>query len=231
MKILAIETATMLGGLALMDSEDGLIAERRLNIRSTHSEQLMPELNSMLELSGLRISDLGAVAVSIGPGGFTGLRVGLSAAKGLCFSSGGLLKLVPVPTLEAMAYCLPCSRIPICPMMDARRGEVYAGLYSTASGIPEEILPPKAMKARDFMDSIDGHDEIILMGQGALVYKEEIEIAFKGRAHYPPAHLMVPSPAAVASLGLRVLEAGNLPDPISLTPGYLRRSEAEIKAG
>ena len=230
MKILAIETATMLGGLALMDSEEGLIAERRLNIKSTHSERLMPALQAMLELSGLKVSDLGAVAVSIGPGGFTGLRVGLSAAKGLCFSAEWL-KLVPVPTLEALAHCLPCSSIPVCPMMDARRGEVYTGLYNTSSGSPEELMAPLAVKARDFLASIEGHDEIILLGQGAVVYREDIEAAFKGKAHYPPAHLMVPSPAAVASLGLRILEAGDLPDPISLVPGYLRRSEAEIKAG
>jgi tRNA threonylcarbamoyladenosine biosynthesis protein TsaB len=229
MKILAIETATMLGGLALMDSEEGLIAERRLNIRSTHSERLMPELEAMLDISGIRVSDLGAVAVSIGPGGFTGLRVGLSAAKGLCFSAG--LKLAPVPTLEAIALCLPCSTVPVCPMMDARRGEVYTGLYSTASGIPKELIAPQAVKAKDFADSLKGHEEIVLLGQGALVYREDIEAAFKGKAHYPPLHLMVPSPASVASLGLRILEAGDLPDPISLAPRYLRRSEAEIKAG
>jgi tRNA threonylcarbamoyladenosine biosynthesis protein TsaB len=116
-------------------------------------------------------------------------------------------------------------------MMDARRSEVYAGLYSTASGSPEALVEPRALKALDFVSALEGHDEIILLGQGALVYREDIEAAFKGRAHYPPAHLMVPSPAAVASLGLGILEAGDLPDPISLTPTYLRKSEAETKAG
>ena len=229
MIILAIETATMLGGLALMDSQEGLIAERRLNIRGTHSEHLMPELKAMLEMAGLGTGDLGAVAVSIGPGGFTGLRVGLSAAKGLCFSTG--LRIVPVPTLEAMAYCLPCSDIPVCPMMDARRGEVYTGLYSTRGGIPEELTAPQALKAKVFASALSGHKEIIFLGQGALVYRNEIAEAFNGKAIYPPPHLMVPSPASVASLGLKLFEEGNLPEPITLVPGYLRRSEAEIKAG
>lgn len=229
MIILAIETTTMLGGLAIMDSEEGLVAERRLNIRSTHSERLMPELKAMLDLSGLVPENLDAVAVSIGPGGFTGLRVGLSAAKGLCFGTG--MKIVPVPTLEAMAHCLPCCKLPVCPMMDARRGEVYAGLYSTGSGVPEEIVQPRATKAGDFMTILNDHEEIMALGQGAGVYREEVEKTFRGKVHFAPPHLMVPSPAAVASLGLELFEAGGLPDPIALGPMYLRRSEAEIKAG
>lgn len=229
MIILAIETSTMLGGLALMDSDEGLLAERRLNIRSTHSERLMPELKAMMELSGLSAKDLGAVAVSIGPGGFTGLRVGLSAAKGLCYGTG--IKIVPVPTLEAMAHCLPYSKTPICPMMDARRGEVYTGLYSTESGEPKEIVAPRAIMAGEFIASLKGHEEIIVLGQGATVYREEVEKTFSGTVNYPPAHIMVPSPSAVASLGIRLLETGELWDPISLVPMYLRKSEAEIKAG
>jgi len=228
MKILSLETSTMLGGLAVMDSESGLIAERKLNIRSTHSEKLMPELSDMLELAGIRIKDLDAVAVSIGPGGFTGLRVGLSAAKGLCFSSG--LKLVPVPTLEAIAHCLPYSRVPVCTMLDARRSEVYAGLYSTTEGSPQTLIAPQAVKASDFASGIAGHEEVVFLGQGALVYSEAIHKAFSGRALFGPDHLMVPSPASVASLGLIILEAGGLPDPISIVPAYIRRSEAEIKA-
>jgi len=229
MKILSIETSTMLGGLAVMDSESGLIAERRLNIRSTHSEKLMPELSGMLELAGLKIRDLDAVAVSIGPGGFTGLRVGLSAAKGLCFSSG--LKLVPVPTLDAIAHCLPYLSIPVCPMLDARRSEVYAGLFSTSEGIPQTLIAPQAVQASDFASGITGYDEVVFLGQGALVYSEAIGRVFSGRALYGPDHIMVPSPASVASLGLKILEAGDLPDLISVVPAYLRRSEAELKAG
>jgi len=229
MRILAIETATMLGGLALLDSDEGLIAERRLNIKSTHSERLMPELQAMLALAGLKAGDLDAVAVSIGPGGFTGLRVGLSAAKGLCFSAG--LSLVPVPTLHAMAHCLPYMSIPVCPMLDARRSEVYAGLFNTSGGSPEALINPQALRAQDFATGLTGHDEVIFLGQGALVYRDAIEAAFEGKALYPQPHLMVPSPASVASLGLAILKAGGLPDPISMAPAYLRRSEAEIKAG
>ena len=228
MRILAIETATMLGGVALMDSGEGLMAERRINVRSTHSESLMPELEAMLRLAGVEARELDAVAVSIGPGAFTGLRIGLSAAKGLCFSAG--LSLVPVPTLEAMAYCLPYSGIPVCPMLDARKREVYAGLFSTESGWPEALLRPAAKKAGDFAAGIEGHERVIFLGQGALAYAEDIRRSFSGEALFAPWHLMAPSPASVAAMGLQLLDAGDLPDPICLTPAYLRSSEAELKA-
>lgn len=232
MKILAIETATMLGGVALMDDDLGLVAERRLNVKSTHSERLMPELSGMLELCGVSVSGLDAVAVSIGPGAFTGLRIGLAAAKGLAMSAG--IKLVPVPTLEALALCLPLMDRPVCTMLDARRGQVYAALYNTSGGTPTEIMPPCAIRAGAFASRISGmsgignaHD-VVFIGQGATVYREEITSNFKGKASFAPPNLNVPSPASVAALGLSLLRAGGLPDPIALGPLYIRKSEAEL---
>ena len=233
MKILSIETATMLGGIAIMDSELGLIAERRLNVKATHSERLMPELEGMLEVAGVKVDDLNAIAVSIGPGAFTGLRIGLGAAKGLAFSAA--LKLVPVPTLEALAWCMPMSNRPVCAMLDARSGQVYAGLYDTddhEKKMPVPIIEAAAVNATAFARSLsdEGHDEVIFIGGGALVYRDDILGSYKGKAVFAPEHLMVSSPAAVASLGLRMIESGmSLPDPIPLGPMYMRKSEAELK--
>lgn len=231
MIILSIETATMLGGVALLHTEEGLIAERRMNVKSTHSERLMPEMKDMIELAGLSVADLGAVAVSIGPGAFTGLRIGLATAKGLAMSQG--LKLAPVPTLEAMAFCLPGMGAPVCTMLDARKGEVYAALYDTSSGMPRELIAPSALKAHVFAERIkenpNKHDKVLFMGQGALVYQDDIASVLGEAASIAPAHLMVPSPSAVASLGAVILKRGGLPDPVGLAPMYFRKSEAELK--
>lgn len=227
MRILAIETSTMLGGLAIIDSDLGLIAERRLNVKSTHSERLMPELQDMLRIAGMDIEQLDAVAVSIGPGAFTGLRIGLAAAKGLAFSAG--LTLVPVPTLEAMAYCLPHCAAPVAPMLDARKKQVYAALYDTSGVRPIALDSPRATEAGTFAAGLNQHKSIAFIGQGAKAYRAVIGQHYTGQAIFAPAHLMVPSPAAVAALGLIILKQDQLPDPIRLGPLYLRKSEAELK--
>ncbi len=229
MTILSIETTTRLGGVALMDEEQGLIAERKLNVKSTHSERLMPELRDMLGLMGLTVSDLDAVAVSIGPGTFTGLRIGLAAAKGLVMSGGETIKLVPVPTLDALAYCLPYMDKPVCTMLDARRGQVYAALYDNSKGTPRVIMPPCAIEAASFSAHIKDAPEVVFIGQGADVYRDEIIQSFHGNADFIPPHLSIPSPASVAALGIKMLGSDTpLPDPIGLGPLYIRKSEAEL---
>jgi tRNA threonylcarbamoyladenosine biosynthesis protein TsaB len=102
MKILSIETSTMLGGVAIMDDKAGLIAETRLNVKTTHSERLMTAVNNTLIQSELKLEDMDVFAVAIGPGSFTGLRIGLSTVKGLAYATGK--PMVTVPTLDAFAW-------------------------------------------------------------------------------------------------------------------------------
>lgn len=138
MKILGIETSTMLGGVAIAD-EKGLIAETRLNVKSTHSERLMATIDEQLRQSDLALSDIDVFAVASGPGSFTGLRIGLSTAKGLCYATGK--PLVMIPTLEAFARSFPFSKHPVCVMLDARRGEVYAAIFQWDHGfIAKELI-------------------------------------------------------------------------------------------
>ncbi len=120
MKILAIETSTMLGGIAIMGEAEGLIMEVRLNVRSTHSERLMSEIDHALKQAGMKITDMDVFGISIGPGSFTGLRVGLSTVKGFSYATGK--PVVSIPTLEAFAWNFPFSPYPVCPMLDARSG-------------------------------------------------------------------------------------------------------------
>jgi tRNA threonylcarbamoyladenosine biosynthesis protein TsaB len=128
MKILAIETSTILGGVAIMDNLSGLFAEVRFNAKSTHSERLMTEIDYVLRQAGLKISDIDVFAVAIGPGSFTGLRIGLSTVKGFSYATGK--PIVSVPTLEALAWNFPYCRYPVCTMLDARKKEVYTALFT-----------------------------------------------------------------------------------------------------
>lgn len=119
MKVLAIETSTILGGIAVIDNVSGLFSEVRLNVKSTHSERLMTEIDHILKQSGIEITDIDVFAIAIGPGSFTGLRIGLSTIKGFSFATGK--PIVAVPTLEALAWNLPYCPYPVCTMLDARK--------------------------------------------------------------------------------------------------------------
>lgn len=226
MRILAVETATMLGGIAVMDDEEGLIAEVRLNVKTAHSERLMAELDHILRQSGLLIRDMDALAVSVGPGSFTGLRIGIGTVKGLSYATG--LPVVAVPTLEAFAWMLPGFPL-VCPMLDARKKEVYAGLFRWQKEGPIRLIPETSMKPVELLRMIPANEDVLFTGQGAELYKERISEALGGRAHFAPPHLTVPSPAAVAGVGLKKAVLKEFSDPSVLGPFYIRKSEAELK--
>src|SRR4030066_1663165 len=169
MKILALETATMAGSIAIVDDEE-LIAEVKLNINVAHSERLISSIDYLLNASRLSIKDIDAFAVSIGPGSFTGLRIGLSTIKGLSYAAKK--PIVPVPTLDAFARRLRFSSYPVCPMLDARKNEVYAALYGCENGQCGKIIPETAIAPADLLKDIKGRT--IFTGEGAKIYRELI---------------------------------------------------------
>ena len=226
LKILSIETATLAGGVALMD-EAGLIAEYRLHVEARHSERLLSAIDRLLYDSGTSVADLGAIAVSIGPGSFTGLRVGLSTAKGLAMGSGR--PLVTVPTLEAIAALFPYSNALIAPMLDARRQEVYWALFDTREGRPVRLHPEEAASPDAALASIGHLDQpVLFVGEGAERYRELLLAGRPGRALFPPKALQFPSAAGVAELGLAKLKDGEVHLPEEVIPFYLRASTAEL---
>jgi len=244
MKILAIETSTMLGGVTVMDDLSGLIAEVRLNVKSTHSERLMTEVDHVMEKAGLKISDIDVFAVAIGPGSFTGLRIGLSTVKGFSYSTGK--PIVSLPTLEALAWNFPYCRHPVCTMLDARKKEIYAALFKWDKedflrligevSIKVDILLEKIKKDNRLLPSFTkgllgglSDEEIIFTGEGALLYKDKIINIMGEKAIFAPPDKMVPSPANIAHLGIKKAKNGEFSEPVSLVPIYIRRSEAEIK--
>ena len=225
MNILAVETSTMLGGVAIANDTLGIITELRINVRATHSERLITGIDFALKQAGITISDIDAFGVSIGPGSFTGLRIGLSTIKGFSYSTGK--PVVSVPTLEAFAWNFPYSKYPVCIMLDARKKEVYAAVFRWRDDNFERIVSEVSIRPVDLLKSLEG--PVIFAGEGALLYREAIIDISGSNAILAPPQCMVPSPANVAYLGLRKATAEYFSEPVSLAPSYLRKSEAEIK--
>lgn len=224
MKILAIETSTMLGGVALAD-EQGLIAEIRLNVKSTHSERMMTAIDHVLKQSDTGIGEIDVVAAAVGPGSFTGLRIGLSTAKGLCFASGR--PLVLVPTLEAFAWNFPYAKHPVCLMLDARKEEVYAAVFRWQDNGFVPVVSERSVKPEELLSVIDG--PVVLAGEGVRIYRERIAAAIGDRALIAPHDKMVPMPSNVAMIGIRKALQGEFSDVALAEPLYIRKSEAEVK--
>lgn len=247
MKILAIETSTMLGGIAIMDDLSGLIAEVRFNVKSTHSERLMTAIDYVLKQAGLTVSDIDVFAVAIGPGSFTGLRIGLSTVKGFSYSTGK--PIVSVPTLESLAWNFPYCRPPVCTMLDARKKEVYAALFKWDKEDFIRLMDEVSIKVDSLLEKIKGilitsnkmpifgkdeaggfsDDKIVFTGEGAILYRDKIVEVIGEKAIFASFGKMVPSPANVAHLGIKMARKEEFSEPVSLIPFYKRRSEAEIK--
>jgi tRNA threonylcarbamoyladenosine biosynthesis protein TsaB len=232
MKILSIETATLLGGVAVLSAASGLIAEVRLNVKSTHSERLMTVINSVMEKTSLPLQDIDSFAVSIGPGSFTGLRIGVSAVKGFAYATGK--PIVAVPTLEALAWNLAYSRYPVCTMLDARKREVYAAVFRWEREGFQRVAAEMSAGVEWLLEYMEREwrqpgEKILFTGEGALLHRDMIIRRLGGEALFPPPDKMLPSPASVAYLGLQKALRGEFSEPVSLVPCYIRKSEAEIK--
>jgi tRNA threonylcarbamoyladenosine biosynthesis protein TsaB len=224
MRLLGVESATLSGGVALLDG-DRLLGEITLNIALTHSERLMSAVDRLLADCGLAPADLDGLAVSVGPGSFTGLRVGIATVKALAMALD--LPVAAVPTLDALASRLPFADAPVCPILDARKGEVYLSLYRWRDGgMAREwdylALPPELAAAR--LDA-----PVILLGDGIEACRPWLD-RLGADARVAPAAQRMPSAASVAVLGRAALSAGEGVGADSLAPLYLRPSEAELKA-
>jgi tRNA threonylcarbamoyladenosine biosynthesis protein TsaB len=226
MKLLAVETATMLGGVAIMDG-DRLVAESRLNIKVTHSERLMKEIDRVLRSASLEIADIDLFGISIGPGSFTGLRVGLSTIKGLVYATGK--QLVTARTLEALAWNVPFSGYQICPMFDARKKEIYTALFRWSGNGFDCALGECTLSTDELLIRIDA--PTLFLGEGAVLYRDKIQSVLGDRALFGAPQHMMPSPANVAMLCMKNAEKGEYVDALKAIPAYYRRAEAEVKFG
>jgi tRNA threonylcarbamoyladenosine biosynthesis protein TsaB len=227
MRLLAVDTSTLTGAVALL--EDGaVVAESRVNVAVTHGERLMAAIDSVLRAARWELGDVGAMAVALGPGSFTGLRIGLSTIKGLAFATGRAV--AGVPTLDALAWMLPFCAYPVCPILDARKDEVYTALYRTLDGRLEVISPARAIAPATLAEELrrgpDG--PLVLLGDGVARFASVFTEILGPRARLAPANLRVPSAVTVGELGGLALARGEASDPSGLAPLYLRPSEAEL---
>ena len=225
MKILSIETSTMLGGVAIIDETAGLIAETRLNVKTTHSERLMTAVNNTLIQSEMDLDAIDAFAVAIGPGSFTGLRIGLSTVKGLSYATGK--PVVTVPTLEAFAWNFHYSAYPVCLMLDARKSEVYSAVYIWEDNSFRTVIDCVSIKPEALLEKLQG--KVLFAGEGVLLYKENIIGIMRERAFFAALDKMVPSPANVAMLGMAKAKRREFAEISQAVPAYVRKSEAEVK--
>ncbi len=223
MNILGIETSTKTGSVAIV-SEDGVVAQYSLNIEVTHSERLMSTVDRVLKDTGLAVHDLDGFSVAIGPGSFTGLRIGLSTVKGLALATGK--PIAAVPTLQALAWNLPYSVYPVCPLLDARKNEVYAALYRFAGTALVQVLPETAISIFRLAHQIS--EKVVFTGEGSRIFRNGIQEVFGERAVFAPHSAALPSGAKVAEIGLDMIKNGRQAEPDRLTPLYIRRPEAEV---
>jgi len=223
MYILGIETSTKTGSVAVV-SDAGVIAQYSLNIEVTHSERLMSTVDRVLRDTGLAIADMDGYAVAIGPGSFTGLRIGLAAIKGLALATGK--PVAAVPTLRVLAWNLPFAAYPVCPMLDARKNEVYAALYQFDGARLVQTMPETVAGLSLLAERISG--KVVITGEAALLFQENIGKLFGDRALIAPRAAVLPSAAIVAEIGLDMIRNNEQADPDSLVPLYIRRPEAEV---
>jgi len=217
MRVLAVETSTLSGGAALLDGAR-VVGEYTLDVRVTHSERLMAAIDQLLSDAGWTARDLEGLAVTVGPGSFTGLRVGLSTVKGLALALA--IPVAAVPTLDAMAAMLPYAALPVCPVLDARKREVYASLYRWDGRGMRRQWEYLALAPDDLARRLD--EPVIVLGDGA----EVIGSPFARRVDPPRRG---PAPAVVGALGRARLALGDTVAVADLVPIYLRPSEAELK--
>ena len=221
--ILALETATPRGSVALV-SGAVVRAEVFLLPAPRVSGSYISAVEALFAAAGAAAGDVSAVAVSAGPGAFTGLRVGMSAAKGFCFGWG--VPLVPVPTLLALAHRFPGEGRIVCPVQDARRGEVYAALFRWNGGEPARLSPDMVLAPALLPGRIPDGD-VLFCGDGVAPFGALFRKALGDRAILVSGDEGFPRASAVGIVGERIFRDGGAGDPRTVVPFYLRSSGAE----
>jgi tRNA threonylcarbamoyladenosine biosynthesis protein TsaB len=225
MNILAIDTSGVTASVAILRDET-VLAEIFLNLGRNHSEILLPSIDQLLIVAGLDLGAIDVFACTIGPGSFTGIRIGVSTVKGLALAVDR--PVVALSALEVLAVSATGSQRKICPMIDARREQVYTGLYADNGPYSlTNIIPEHLVGADDFLKLIA--EDVLFIGSGALKYEDVIRRRLGGRGFFVADHLHQVHAAAVGALAGKKVNTGGMTDAVNLNPLYLRRSEAEEK--
>lgn len=224
MRILGIESSSLVASVAVM-TDEVMTAEYTVNFKKTHSQTLLPMLDEIVKLVELDLDTVDAIAVSGGPGSFTGLRIGSATGKGLGLALGK--PLIHIPTVDAMAYNLYGAAAFVCPIMDARRSQVYTGLYDNRDG----FCVLKEQCAMDMMDLIGelnaAGNKVMFLGDGVPIYRDLIVSHMTAPYEFAPAHMNRQRAGAVAALGGVYYREGKAETAAEHGPDYLRKPQAE----
>ncbi len=225
MKILAIESSGLVASVAVY--WDGIMqSEYTVNYKKTHSQTLLPMIEEVKKMTELDLGELDAIAVSAGPGSFTGLRIGAATAKGLGLALDK--PLIAVPTLEGLAYNLCDTTDVICPIMDARRQQVYTGLYSFEGGEFCIIEDQRAVGIEEIISDVNALGRpVVFLGDGVPVFSEIISEKITVPYRFAPAHMAYQRAGAVCERAAYYYEHGNTVHAREFAPDYLRVSQAE----
>lgn len=225
MKILGIDSSGLVASVAVTE-DDNLLGEFTMNYKKTHSQTLLPMLDELAKMIELDLNTIDAIAVSGGPGSFTGLRIGSATAKGLGLA---LEKpLIHIPTVDALAYNLCGHRDMVCPLMDARRNQTYTGLYTFDGNKMQVELTQCAVGIDEIVEKINEKQRaVVFLGDGVPVFETYIREQINVPYTFAPAHVNKQRAAAVAALGEIYYKEGKTETAAEHRPDYLRLSQAE----
>jgi len=225
MKVLGIDTSTSCGSVGLIDDGE-VISDYLLNISVTHSERLLGAIEFILRETRCPIGNIDGWAISIGPGSFTGLRIGVSTVKGLAFATGK--PVAGVSTLDVLASQIAPTSYHICPVLDVKKQEVYTAFYRYEEGNSlRRQSDYQSIRPEDLVKKIKEHT--IFLGDGGKTYKDFLLNSLPSLAIFPPVPLNVSHGSIVAKLGSELLQKGKCLDLSNFAPLYIRLPEAELK--
>ena len=225
MRILALDSSGLVATVAILEEEQ-ILAEYTVNYKKTHSQTLLPMLDEVAKMIELDLSTIDAIAVAGGPGSFTGLRIGSATAKGLGLALNK--PLIHIPTVDGLAYNLYGTMGLICPIMDARRNQVYTGLYRFDGDEFQVVEGQMALSVQDLVVKLNEYgQQVTFLGDGVPVYGDQLAKELHVKYHFAPAHMNRQRAAAIAALAVKYYQEGKIETAEEHRPDYLRLSQAE----
>ena len=225
MLILGLDTCSMSSSAAVV-SDEKMIAQFSVNHKKTHSERIMPQIEDMLKSADISIDDIDVFAASVGPGSFTGVRIGVATIK--AFAQALNKPCIKVSALEGLAENVSCFNGIIAPILDARRNQVYNALFESNGSEITRLCDDRALMLDDLLEELKSYNtNIIFTGDGVPVFGDIIKDTLKDKAFFAPAPLMYNQAASIALIGIKKLKNGETEGYENLVPEYVRLSQAE----
>ncbi len=224
MKVLAVDTSSMVAAAAVLEN-DRLLGEYILNHKKTHSQKLMPMIERLMKDLELNPRDIDVYAASVGPGSFTGLRIGVTTIKSIAYAAEK--PVVSVPTLDALAYNIPETDALVCPILDARNNQVYTAIYKKEGNLIK-ITEYMGVHISELVQLLKGKNQrVVFLGDAVPIHQEFLKQELGAQCSLAPANLSLQKASSVACLALQKASVGQLEDCFDMVPFYLRKSQAE----